>query len=226
MYVSLAGGGLTETGSPKSPKLILTCQTVFANVSSASSSRTHPCWSTSIVPLRSEGVCKGPSRFLSTVNAYAEPVQPGPDAGPTSRTPVADCSRASRSRGSNTHSMAEDKLTVPSSVGVASPPGVVRLLADSARWVELAVGGGPRLRPQPADPQNHLCRTDLVTCRRHPGDSLLDLGKRRWCRDCRQRDRRGQRHEPRRPLPGTGPAPRASGSGRRAKGRSPVGCPR
>jgi hypothetical protein len=56
--VSLAGGALTGTGTPKSSKVISTFRTVCPNDSSASSCRTRPCWSTSTVPLVLMVVCR------------------------------------------------------------------------------------------------------------------------------------------------------------------------
>ena len=82
MNVSLAGGGLTETASPKSPNVTWVLCTVRPVVSVASSRLTRPCWSTSTVPVLLSRKCIGPGVVRLAVNLYAVPVQPGPDAGP------------------------------------------------------------------------------------------------------------------------------------------------
>src|ERR1700680_2070951 len=103
VYVSLAGGAVTDTLTPKSLNVIVAVYQpirfsgpnlggdMIGIVSSIA--RTRPCWSTSTVAL---------SRVIAdsfAVNAYRVPVQPGPDADPISRTWPTEWSAASRSSG-------------------------------------------------------------------------------------------------------------------------------
>jgi hypothetical protein len=97
MKVTLAGGGLTETRSPEVPEGDLDLAHRLPERLQRVQLPDPPLLIDIDRAAGTHGRVQRPGQRGAAVNVYAEPVQLGPDAGPTSRARVADCSRARRS---------------------------------------------------------------------------------------------------------------------------------